>query len=71
MPFLYKFSLLAKFSDLYDYNVLGENHEVEYDDDVRWYDKTNVIPLKNWLNNHSCKTLIDNLDCDKIVWSNK
>ena len=24
-----------------------------------------------YANNHSCKTLIDNLDCDKIVWSNK
>lgn len=55
---------------MFDYNALGENHEVMYDDDVSWFDKTNVNPL-NWLNNHSCVTIIDNLDCDEVEWSYK
>lgn len=66
-----KCSLLAKFADMFDYNALGENHEVMYDDDVSWFDKTNVIPFKNWKKNHSCVTIIDNLDCDEVEWSNK
>ncbi len=60
-----KCSLLAKFTDMFDYNALGEEHEVRYDDDVSWYEKLN--PLKN----HSCVTIIDNLDCDEIKWSSK
>lgn len=70
-------SYLTNFTDLFDYskyldyNALGEEHEVKYDDDVSWGDKTNVIPFKNWKKNHSCVTIIDNLDCDEIKWSNK
>ena len=41
-----------------DFNAQGDNHDVKYDDDVSWYEKLN--PLKN----HSCVTIIDNLDCD-------
>ncbi len=61
---------LFDYSKYLDYNALGEEHEVKYDDDVSWGDKTNVNPL-NWLNNHSCVTIIDNLDCDEVEWSNK
>ena len=46
----------------------GHNKDVDYDEKISLWYKYNP---NNILKHHECVTIIDNLDCDEIKWSNK
>ena len=46
----------------------GHNIDVDYDEKISLWYKYNP---NNILKHHECVTIIDNLDCDEIKWSNK